>query len=99
MKWNGVWGHLVFFLRVCLRVCLFVFGKHFNRDHNIWTVRDRDAILGMHTIANDIRINAFMTLTMTFYTIKDNLGFVATRGIHVSQTHIIAYSLNPDHEL
>ena len=40
-------GHIVFVLSVCLSVCLSV--VNFNLRYNIWTVRDRDCIFGMHT--------------------------------------------------
>ena len=44
-------GHIVFVLSVCLSVCLFVCLSvvNFNLRYNIWTVRDRDFIFGMHT--------------------------------------------------
>ena len=46
---NGIWGHLVFVLSVCLSVCYSVVKKNFNLGHNFWTVRDRDFIFGTHT--------------------------------------------------
>ena len=76
--WNGIRGHLVFVLSVCLSVCLWlcysdsVAKKTFNLGHNFWNVRDRDFIFGMHTqlmnwtLSNDTKVNDLVTLTVTF---------------------------------
>ena len=86
-------GHIVFVLSVCLSVCLFVCLSvclsvvNFNLRYNIWTVRGRNFIFGMHT--NDALSNDLVILNLTFALKIAFWVFVAAGGIFsVSQTHL-----------
>ena len=80
IEWSG---HIVFVLSVCLSVCLFV--VNFNLRYNIWTVRDRDFIFGMHTpLMMPFQMTPrSMTLWFDFDLEAKNsfFDFVATGGI------------------
>ena len=76
---------IVFVLSVCFSVV------NLNLRYNLWTVGDRDFILGMHTplmtLSNDNKSNDLVILTLTFELIYLS-GLCCRRGHSFSQTHL-----------